>query len=235
MNFDYSYRAFLITSLLFGILFLTLYTFKLGSGYKVEELSYDVEYLEEEPELTEEELAQLAALEQRAIETNKAYNEAARYLSDLENSESDIEEKLAEIDDAIGDTNDSDTAEELRKAKERIRKAREIALKKKAKNNAISQSSNRNTTISYLLNNRKAIYLPNPVYTCDRGGIIVINITVNSLGKVVKADYNKKASSTDNGCLIDSALEYAAQARFNTDSNMEEQIGTITYNFPGQY
>lgn len=235
MNFDYSYRAFLITSLLFGILFLILYTFKLGSGYVGEEISYDVEYMEEEAPLTEEELAVLAALEQRSIETNKAYNEAARYLSDLENSESEIEEKLAAIDEAIGDSNDSGTADELKKAKERVQKAREIALKKKGKNKSISQSSNRNTTISYLLNNRNAIYLPNPVYTCDRGGIIVINITVNTLGKVTKTDYNKKASSTENGCLIDSAIEYARQARFNTDSKMDEQIGTITYSFPGQY
>lgn len=235
MNFNYSYRAFLITCLLFGILFLILYTFKLGSGYAVEERSYDVEYLEEEAPLTEEELAELAAMEQRNIETNRAYNEAEKYLSELENTETDIDEKLAELDAAIDEANGSGNEAELNAAREKIKETRELALKRKNKSKAAKGSANRNTTISYLLDGRTALYLPNPVYTCDTGGIIVINISVNDIGKVTRASYNKNASTTENGCLIDSAIEYAEQAKFTTSAKMDVQIGTITYSFPGQY
>ena len=235
MNFDYSYRAFLITCLLFGILFLTLYTFKLGEGYEQEVLSYDVEYLEEEEPVSEEELAKLEELEQRAIETNRAYNEASKFLNDLDYSEMTLEEKLAEIDEAIDESGDSDTAEEIRKARERLEEARELAKKNKDKTKNGASSANRNTTISYRLKDRRAMYLPNPVYTCESGGIIVINITVNERGEVIRTSYNKNASTTTNGCLIDSAIEYAEQASFSTAAGKDSQLGTITYSFPGQY
>jgi len=63
---------------------------------------------------------------------------------------------------------------------------------------------------------------------------VVINVEVNNLGKVVKNSYNKTASSTSNECLIDAALEYSEQARFTTDASKARQLGTITFNFPGQ-
>ena len=99
---------------------------------------------------------------------------------------------------------------------------------------AVVKSGNRNTTISYQLVNRKDIDLPNPVYTCYGSGKVVINVEVNNLGKVVKNSYNKTASTTSNECLIDAALEYSEQARFTTDASKVRQLGTITFNFPGQ-
>ena len=88
--------------------------------------------------------------------------------------------------------------------------------------------------ISYELKDRRSLIIPNPVYTCDVGGVIVINIQVNALGKVTKTSFNKKASSTQNGCLIESAETYAKQARFTTAPKISNQKGTITYSFPGQ-
>ena len=49
MKFDYSYRAFIITCLLFANLFLILYSAKLGDGFPVDESSYDIEYNDEFP------------------------------------------------------------------------------------------------------------------------------------------------------------------------------------------
>jgi hypothetical protein len=233
MKFDYSYRAFIITSLLFGCLFLILYSAKLGAGFPVDETSYDVEYAEELT-IPEEEIAKLSAAEQGSIETNKAFNEAEKFISDLETSESDIDDKLAELDEAINDTQYV-SEEGIKEAREKLKEARETALKRKKQKKAETGSGNRNTTISYKLVNRRDLYIPNPVYTCDRGGIIVIDIQVNALGKVTKTNYNKKASTTQNGCLIESAIIYAKKARFNTAPAVESQKGSITYNFPGQY
>jgi outer membrane biosynthesis protein TonB len=92
----------------------------------------------------------------------------------------------------------------------------------------------KNSVISYSLVNRKALEVPNPAYTCATSGKIVINIVVSETGKVLNANYNKSSSTTSNECLIDAALDYAKRANFSTYSEKKEQLGSITYNFPGQ-
>jgi len=78
---------------------------------------------------------------------------------------------------------------------------------------------------------RTAIEIPNPLYPCDTQGRIVINITVNAYGDVVKTSVNKRASSTSNECLTNMAMEYAADAKFSRLAGRDSQPGTITYNF----
>lgn len=89
----------------------------------------------------------------------------------------------------------------------------------------------RNSSISYSLKGRNATHIPNPIYTCDRAGKIVINIKVDAEGRVVQTDINKASSSTSNRCLTEKALEYAAGARFSQLKGRENQPGTITFLF----
>ncbi len=234
MNLNYSYRAFLITSLLFGSLFLMLYNFKLGGAKMVEEPLYDFEYAKEELSLPDENLAVLSPSEKRIVETNKAYNEAERFISEVEASETEIDDKLAEMDAAIDEAISSFDTDGIKTARKKILETRKKIKRKNNKTAVVEGAANKNTTIRYHLPQRQSLYLPNPVYTCDVGGIIVINIDVSALGKVTKAGYNKRASSTQNGCLIESALKYAKQGRFTTAAKTAKQKGTITYNFPGQ-
>ena len=42
------------------------------------------------------------------------------------------------------------------------------------------------------------------------------------------------SSSSENGCLIDHALEYAKASKFNRDPKKASQIGTITFLFQGK-
>lgn len=239
MNFNYSYRAFLITSLLFGILVLFLFSVKL-SKEKVEtnEETYDVVMAPEE--LLPEDLA-IAELtpEIVKVETNRAYNEAEKFISSVENEDQEITEttegKLQEMNEAIENSkseNGNGTSIVTKPKEEKKKKFSNSEAGKEGE--AVVKSGNRNTTISYQLVNRKDIDLPNPVYTCYGSGKVVINIEVNNLGKVVKNSYNKTSSTTSNECLIDAALEYSAIARFNTDASKTKQLGTITFNFPGQ-
>jgi len=239
MNFNYSYRAFLITALLFGIFFLILYSVKLSSEPAIVLEKYDVEYEEALPIAEEEEaLAKVEEQKQTTIETNRAYNEAEKILKELEQnaeelSEETIEEKLAQIDAAIANNGISNTSEGIKEAKKKIEEAKAMLAVEKAKASE-GASSNKRTTISYRLVDRKAMALPNPVYTCEGGGKIVISIEVDAMGKVKKATYNRGMSTTANGCLIESALAYANSARFTTKAGKDKQLGTITYNFPGQ-
>ena len=96
------------------------------------------------------------------------------------------------------------------------------------------QNEERNTTLSYQLKDRRAVSLPNPVYTCEGFGKIVISIVVNGKGEIKDAKFNPTLSSTTNQCLIDSALDYARRSLFSEELSREKQLGTISYNFPGQ-
>ncbi len=240
MNFNYSYRAFLITSLLTGSLVLFLFSVKLSNQQvQSNEEVYDV--LISPEDLLPEDL-EIAALtpETVKVETNRAYNEAEKFISSVEKENQEITEttegKLQEMSDAMEESQNSNSGNE-----EAISKKPEAKKKSKLSNSesdkdaqAIVKSGNRNTTISYQLVNRKDMDLPNPVYTCYGSGKVVVNVEVNNLGKVVKSSYNKTASTTSNQCLIDAASEYSLQARFNTDASRPKQLGTITFNFPGQ-
>ncbi|MBX2827217.1 MAG: hypothetical protein KTR22_03605 [Flavobacteriaceae bacterium] len=235
MNLNYSYRAFLITSLLVGTLVLFMLSVKLHKKNQSEEESMPVEYAEEE---WEEELATVST-ENVKIETHSAYNEAEEFIRELENERNnealDAEDSGAENDPSEMDTSTNDLA--IADAKDHLKKVKEKLSKKRNSNKEEGdpEGVNRKTTISYLLNGRKALSLRNPVYTCDSGGAIVINVEVNALGKVTKASYNKESSTTTNGCLIESALTYARKAKFTTQADTPKQLGTITYLFPGQY
>ncbi len=237
MNFNYSYRAFLIASLLTGNLVLLLYSFNLSSENEKTLKEYDIEYASEEI-IPEEELAALPP-ERSKVETNRAYNEAEKFISNLEDENQEITEttegKMEEMNRAIEQANGTGTQGDIQKPKpEKEKKPAFSNSDAKKKSTAVVKGGNRNTTISYQLVNRSAMELPNPVYTCDGFGKVVININVNATGRVEKISYNKGASTTANQCLIDSALEYAAQARFSTDASKDQQMGTITFNFPGQ-
>lgn len=238
MNFSYSYRAFLITTLLFGILFLLLYSLKLQSETEPELEKYDVEYTQEKEPVVEEEIAPVTA-ENVKIETNRAYNEAEKLLKDVENQNmaptETTEGKLAEMEKAIDNASASYTTSGLAQTKKKPAEKNAFSNgSNKTDAVSVTTASNRRTTISYRLNNRNAVVLPNPVYTCEGGGKIVINIEVDATGNVSKATYNRAASTTTNGCLIESAIAYAETSSFSKELSKNKQLGTITYNFPGQ-
>ena len=239
MNFNYSYRAFLITSLLSGCLVLFLYSVKL-SKEQVEpnEESYDV-VMAEEIMLPEDLAIAEMTPEKIKIETNRAYNQAEKFISSIENEDEEITEttegKLQEMNEAMENSKSENGVGTSVITKPVEKKKKKFSNSESTKDEvAVVKGGNRNTTISYQLRDRKDIDLPNPVYTCYGSGKVVINVEVDNLGKVVKNSYNKTASSTSNECLIDAALEYSEQARFNTDGSRNKQLGTITFNFPGQ-
>tara|TARA_B100000809_G_scaffold266571_1_gene329978 strand:- start:6798 stop:7496 length:699 start_codon:yes stop_codon:yes gene_type:complete len=231
MNFNYSYKAFVITILLLGNLYLLFYFAKLPSNYRVPEDEFEIEYALEEL-ILEEDIAQVSE-EKIKIETHQVYSEAEEFIKELEsdrkeNSES-IEDKLSEINDAISDSKSEQVT---------IPPEKKIDIKKEAKStnleSTLAMTNNSKSTNSYRLINRKVIVFPNPVYTCDSFGKVVLHIEVNANGYAIMTSLNKNASTTTNLCLIESAIDYAKKARFTKDANKPSQMGSITYVFPGQ-
>ena len=226
MNFNYSYKAFVITILILGNLYLLFYFIKLPSNSIILEEEYEIEYALEEV-IPEEELASVSE-EEIKIETHKVFNEDQKFIEELEtdrkeNNES-TEDKLSEINEVILDS--------------KSERKDDLATEKKYKSNLpeaiLATTNNSKSTNSYRLVNRKVIEFPNPVYVCDSFGKVVLHIEVNANGYVIMTSVNKNASTTTNLCLIESAIDYAKKARFTKDKNKPSQVGIITYIFPGQ-
>jgi hypothetical protein len=226
MNFNYSYKAFVITILILGNLYLLFYFIKLPSNSILIEEEYEIEYALKEV-IPEEELASVSG-EEIKIETHKVFNEDQKFIEELEterkeNNES-TEDKLSEINEVISDS--------------KSERKDDLAIEKKYKSNLpeaiLITTNNSKSTNSYRLVNRKVIEFPNPVYVCDSFGKVVLRIEVNSNGYVMMTSVNKNTSTTTNLCLIESAIGYAKKARFSKDKNKPSQVGSITYIFPGQ-
>jgi TonB family protein len=81
--------------------------------------------------------------------------------------------------------------------------------------------------ISFKLGNRTSKSLPKPPQV-SKSGTVVIEITVNALGKVIDARTGKN-SSTNDPVLINHARVAALNSEFSPQSDVEKQIGTITY------
>ena len=89
------------------------------------------------------------------------------------------------------------------------------------------------SSVSYKLGNRYARKLPIPVFKCENGGKIVVDIQVNPNGRVVKATVNP-ASDPDEQ-LQETAVDAALRALFNAKGDAPAlEYGTITYNFVKQ-
>lgn len=91
------------------------------------------------------------------------------------------------------------------------------------------------TRIYYDLEGRTHRYLPIPIYKCQGSGKVVLALEVNQQGIVEKAMIIEKESSTNDPCLIETAVKTALISRFNSDIKSPKiQKGTLTYLFVAQ-
>ena len=242
MYFSNQQKALLITFLLSGTVVLSVFNLNIKKQNELVSESYYE--MEPEKELTQEEIKVLEALEKlnnEKAETNKAYNETVKEKSfseaykpiappeDYVKPEFDQNEEVNEPSNSSNDEISDLNHEEISS----FSKVNDI-LNKTTKKKEAPKSTNRKSTIRYSLVDRTDEFLPIPIYLCEDGGKIVINITVNDNGNVIDT-YVNNSSNSDNQCLIDSALEYAKKAKFNNSPGKKTQLGSITFNFVGKY
>lgn len=70
-----------------------------------------------------------------------------------------------------------------------------------------------------------------PAYIGNEQGRVVIQITVDGDGKVIRASFQQKNSTTNHGDLVNAAIKAAYRTRFTPDKDKDIQSGTITYTF----
>ena len=229
--------SLIITCCLMGLFLLTLLNIQMAAKQEEEflyELSFDEEFLEVIP--TEE-------LSMTELETHKAYNQAMKsdYADELDNFKTleELEQQAQQAASQDPDYNNSEIGELSNQGgfaseyAEKLKEQRERLEAIKRRGEAPKINVKRRTTITYSMVDRMHSYLANPVYTCESFGKVVINVKVNSSGRVIDATYNQSSSNTKNGCLVENAIKYALQSRFDPKPGVEEQVGSITYLFQG--
>ncbi|MDR0712614.1 MAG: hypothetical protein LBF67_09780 [Prevotellaceae bacterium] len=86
------------------------------------------------------------------------------------------------------------------------------------------------SVMSYRLAGRRAFVLPVPVYLCESGGDVVVNIVVAGNGSVTGAHVDEKASAAY-PCIREAARQAALLSKFSVSESSKSQQGSITYRF----
>lgn len=196
---------------------------------------------------TLEELAAEKARLEREIERKQQMADYGSIANRISNANSNLSE--AEAQRAAAGSDLSDYGKEVQ---ERMRANRETFNQGVNDANAISENRPQNTSgdssegrdakinspvvIEYSFENpvRESRKLPIPAYTCQSGGRVVVNVTLNRSGNVIAAEVDR--SQSDNIAeLHDAAVRKARESRFNLDQDAPERHrGTITYLFRPQ-
>lgn len=199
-------------------------------------------------EINPEELEESESKKATDAESNKAVNESApddvksgdynEYNNETkDNFEKQLEQELKELEkQVIEDQREAGYGYSEEEIEEMLDSKKNHELdqvkEQKPRSEATYQGG---TNITYKLANRFDTRLKVPVYMCQYGGVVVINIAVDQNGVVVSAKVDKESSKTTDGCLISAALNGAKNTHFNRKSSAPKiQMGSITYQFIAQ-
>jgi hypothetical protein len=199
--------------------------FNIGLKSKVSEPAYAVEYLDEDfsfEDLKPEEEIELPDI------TKYVNGKSSTNVASNQTQEDEFFEKYkAEQENALKEFYEN--RDNNQTASVGFEKPKTIAKKEEQKKRFTGKSN-----INYFIKNRRDVYVSNPLYTCPKymSGLVVIDIQVDRSGKIVSAKFNKKKSTTQAACLIDSTIQAAYETYFNSDSTAPElQKGFITYRY----
>lgn len=237
-------KALIITVLLFSILLLLMYNIKISNANReFKEMLVDLEQYqpEETPEEEQQEEEQQAQEEEAptpretTVRTHQAFNQNTRETSENFQDRLDeiFERNAAEQTAAEEESTETDQGEYNIARNTRNRARQQSDGNNTTKETSTNTGSLADSSISFSLVGRTAVDIPNPIYTCDVSGKIVVNIVVNEDGFVTDTAINKGSSTSGNQCLRENALLYAAGAVFSRLPGRNKQKGTITYYFQG--
>lgn len=191
---------------------------------------------EKEPDPEQKTPEETPTPQESPVRTHQAYNQNQKEKNEnFESRLNEIFEKNSAKSTAAEEEASEATQGEFKLNKKNREKSDLQSDGDNTSDNTSTRSGNiRDSSISFSLKGRGAVDIPNPIYTCDTSGKVVVNITVNARGLVTKTSINKGSSTSTNECLTNKAREYAAEAVFSELPGRDSQIGTITYNFQGQ-
>lgn len=183
-----------------------------------------------------EQRSNVARIENAPQEIHRGSYNRFDELNEKQKSEIDeeIEEKLQNLEDQViqeqresGFGYTQDEAHALLNS-HRDRDLEKLPDKKPQAPSVFDGASN----ISYRLYNRYDVWLKVPVYLCQFGGTVTVNIAVAPSGKVISSKIDRESTNTADPCLLEAALSAANQTQFNDSPGSDRlQKGSITYIF----
>lgn len=240
MGFFDQNKALIITVLLISIMLLVMYNVTLSSSNReltgtmidLKEIELE-EPVEQEEQTSEEPAERIPQSEPTSVRTHQAFNQNQEEKQDnFESRLNEIFEKNSAKKMASEEEATTTTEGDFQLNQKKRDQVREQSDGENISDNISTQTGSiRNSSISFSLLGRRAVVIPNPVYTCHVSGRIVVNITVDAGGQITRTSINKSSSTSTNECLTEQAQEYAAKALFTELPGRNNQIGTITYNF----
>lgn len=226
-----------IFHLLLGIFLLSMGI----SGLKVpEQVVFEVSMPEPEVEKKQQE-QQERKEELRKQASEEEVNKMLRSMVSNENAKEKKGNRQAEvqkyIDEVMAELNADNTGRyKAKKDKHYRRDSMQHARDKKEQQLDSLKSTfySGQSSVSYNLKDRFARFLPIPVFKCEFGGRVVVQIIVNRKGIVQRAEI-LESQTKDDDCLLEVAVDAALRSRFNERPDAPAlQSGTITYNFVKQ-
>jgi len=215
----------IIVTLLFHIVVfsgLYLSQFRIEKTYKEPELIID--FSEITPKLTQQ---QNSPENEQANTGQLRTNVASNRSSSEQNNRNDdqLERELEDAQNLLKDVN-----KQLKREIPTIENLKMPDAPKAKPENAKDKSYTGESNIEYFLENRFHIKLPIPVYLAQGGGKVKVEILVDRLGNVIKAE------PIVNPSLSEQVLSYAKTAAMRTKFNESndapaQQHGYIIYNF----
>ncbi len=236
----YGILGTIIVHLVLGILFMLI---TLSSDRKNLEPYILIDLRPSDEELLKK-LSEIAIPEEYLNKTPEEYLDIAVNLSEMTDEEFNLEEYLDQIKNEMISDGELDENNFMDQWKQRAEE--DAALEYIESSNLENENDKRSlseemaanyrgpTRVYYDLKDRIHEELSLPVYKCQSGGRVVLEIIVGSDGRVLSADVLRDESSTDDNCLYEAALKAALKSIFNPISASIQQKGSLTYIFAAQ-
>ena len=236
----YGILGTIIVHLVLGILFMLI---TLTSDRKNMEPYILIDLRPSDEELLEK-LSKIDIPNEKLNKIPEEYLDIAVNLSEMTDKEFNLEEYLDQIKDEMISAGELDENNFIDQWKQR---AKENATLEYIENSNLEDDENKRsiseemaanyrgpTRVFYDLKDRIHKKLPLPIYKCQSGGKVVLEIIVGSDGGVLSAHILHDESSTDDNCLYEAAQTAALNSRFNPISASIQQKGSLTYIFAAQ-
>lgn len=236
----YGILGTIIVHLVLGILFMLI---TLSTDRRHMEPYILIELVPSDEELLEK-LSEIDIPDDILDPGSEEYLNIAVNLSEMPDEEFNLEEYLNQIknemisDGELDENNFMDQWKQRAEEDATLEYIENDILEKNINNRSVSEEMAANyrgpTRVFYDLKGRTHQKLPLPIYKCQIGGKVVLEIIVSSDGRVASARVLPSESSTDDNCLYEAAQAAALNSKFNPISASIHQKGNMTYIFAAQ-
>ncbi|MCD7970580.1 MAG: energy transducer TonB [Alistipes sp.] len=231
---SYDHRAGICITLIFFLLIgIALLWWKIDLGGEGPQAMVLVDFPEELTQRPEDEDRDIQQIDDFSNVRNLSSNDAMDLNSELRDDRgtnaSELYQNAASLDNRFQANRDA-YEEGLRREQQIINAARQGTEEGTERTTTRMQGS---VTVSYYFADpvRHDMNLVVPAYQCERGGQVVLHVTLDINGHVTSASVDR-GNSTGDDCMQQTALAAARGSRFNIDSSAPSRHrGTITYVF----